>query len=338
MPRPLPARARQEQGFTLIELLVVVAIIALLIAILLPTLSKARAQARTTLCLSRVGQLTKSLLLYCGDYDETPPFIATMAPHEGGLVPDPAENWLASSAELEVIHHARQEEWDGLLGKPATVPRSGTLFDYTRFEGLYKCPEFERITDPAKSQNVFNYTRPIWGRFWKLPIETGWESYWGEVLHILKLSQVHSPADIDLVLGEQWDRHVATAGSLGDNDSGYNCTDYGFFIDNIVELAHGAPVASRYHNFDHDDMGYYDPFLWKRGGVGYYDGHAGLSRDPWPTFSLGNNKAGAPFRMRYRERRAFHEYKALKSFMKRLIFAQRGFDPEDTYMPKPPWM
>lgn len=84
-------------------------------------------------------------------------------------------------------------------------------------------------------------------------------------------------------------------------------------------------------------MRHYDPFLWKRAGAGYYDGHAALSHDPWPTFSLGNNKAGNPFRMKYRERHGLHEYRALIGFLKRLIFAQRGFDPEDRHMPKPPW-
>ena len=52
-----------RRGFTLIELLVVVAIIALLISILLPSLSKARAQSRTTLCASRIGQLGKADLV-----------------------------------------------------------------------------------------------------------------------------------------------------------------------------------------------------------------------------------------------------------------------------------
>ena len=52
---------RQRSGFTLIELLVVVAIIAVLIAILLPSLGRARSNARTTACaanLHSIGQVT----------------------------------------------------------------------------------------------------------------------------------------------------------------------------------------------------------------------------------------------------------------------------------------
>ena len=47
---------RSRTGFTLIELLVVVAIIALLMSILMPSLHRARKQARAVACLSNLKQ------------------------------------------------------------------------------------------------------------------------------------------------------------------------------------------------------------------------------------------------------------------------------------------
>jgi prepilin-type N-terminal cleavage/methylation domain-containing protein/prepilin-type processing-associated H-X9-DG protein len=58
---------RKLRGFTLIELLVVVAIIALLIAILLPSLGRARENARTTKCATNMRQLGAGVLLYQTD-------------------------------------------------------------------------------------------------------------------------------------------------------------------------------------------------------------------------------------------------------------------------------
>jgi prepilin-type N-terminal cleavage/methylation domain-containing protein len=62
----VPKKRSQDRrpAFTLIELLVVVAIIALLVAILLPSLAKAREQARSAVCKSNIHQMGVGLTLY----------------------------------------------------------------------------------------------------------------------------------------------------------------------------------------------------------------------------------------------------------------------------------
>ncbi len=62
-----------KPAFTLIELLVVVAIIALLVSILLPSLAKAREQAKKVYCSNNLAQFARAVNIYGGEYGYFPP-------------------------------------------------------------------------------------------------------------------------------------------------------------------------------------------------------------------------------------------------------------------------
>lgn len=70
---PLRSVDLKKGAFTLIELLVVIAIIAILAAILFPVFSRAKEAAKKTRSLAQMRQLSASVMMYAGDYDDYMP-------------------------------------------------------------------------------------------------------------------------------------------------------------------------------------------------------------------------------------------------------------------------
>jgi prepilin-type N-terminal cleavage/methylation domain-containing protein/prepilin-type processing-associated H-X9-DG protein len=71
-------------GFTLIELLVVVAIVGILTALLLPTISRAKSNARTASCKNRLYQMGLALQMYVHDsQNQYPRYLGPAGPSGG---------------------------------------------------------------------------------------------------------------------------------------------------------------------------------------------------------------------------------------------------------------
>jgi prepilin-type N-terminal cleavage/methylation domain-containing protein/prepilin-type processing-associated H-X9-DG protein len=154
-----PTSGGTRRAFTLIELLVVVAIIATLMAILLPSLSKARAQARGTACLHNLHVLGQGLNMYALEHrDVLPP---------GRLPKVDNENWQTRVYGGMKYRPTFLTMMGTYVGVPAfldpqptkvTVDKAGEKGDRQNYDSrVYVCPAVRTWTDERNGCYGYNY-------------------------------------------------------------------------------------------------------------------------------------------------------------------------------------
>ncbi|MBN2841843.1 MAG: prepilin-type N-terminal cleavage/methylation domain-containing protein [Sedimentisphaerales bacterium] len=149
----------KKKGFTLIELLVVITIIALLVSILMPSLTKAKMQAYTTVCSGNQKSLIQAWMMYAGDNGDklVQNYVAqeTMKggtgqlqkgawvepPQESnGTEPDytipPATRYRGRIGDLQGRANAMELRKKGI--------RAGLLYKYLKTEEVFHCPGDKR--------------------------------------------------------------------------------------------------------------------------------------------------------------------------------------------------
>lgn len=125
-----------RKAFTLVELLVVIGIIAVLIGILLPSLNKARASAKTLKCESNMRQIALASLMYMdANRRKMMPYTTTRV--------DPPTNTVVTWY------------WPSLVAPYISQRFAGSA---ARSDEVWICPEFPRDAAQSVSNGQINWT------------------------------------------------------------------------------------------------------------------------------------------------------------------------------------
>src|SRR6266568_7067211 len=122
---PAIHRPHRREAFTLIELLVVIAIIAILAALLLPALSRAKAQAYRIQCLGNMRQLSLTWHLYLSDNAEQ------LVSNGYGIDPT-KKTWVAGDWHNNVQAFGNTSY--------LTDPQYALFANYLKVAAVYRCP------------------------------------------------------------------------------------------------------------------------------------------------------------------------------------------------------
>lgn len=167
----MPASSRRF-AFTLIELLVVVSIIALLLSVLLPSLSRARHQAKSTVCLTRLRQLSHGWHMYADENNDIC-LPGRFFKKPGGT--SNSANWYDAGNGLKY-----RPRWVATMGKHVGIfafNEPSTSNDRQDYDSkVYQCPSVPRWINERNYAYGYNHqflgnARQTAGKFHNFPVQ-----------------------------------------------------------------------------------------------------------------------------------------------------------------------
>ena len=138
-----------RSGFTLIELLVVIAVVGILAGLLLPVLSKAKAQARRTQCINNQKQLQMTWTLYSGDHGDA--LVLNGGGTPSTLKPD--RLWVLGDTHFYYPPFTNIEM--------LVNPQYAAFGDYLKAAAVYKCPEDKSVLRPDLGPGLTSNTAGV---------------------------------------------------------------------------------------------------------------------------------------------------------------------------------
>ena len=267
---------RRQTGFTLIELLVVVSIIALLIGVLVPSLARARRQARGTVCSANLRTLGQGIIMYANEYEDR------LLPGRLPKIDD--DNWQVAIAGGIKYRPTFLAMMGTQIGVPpfadpqaskTGVDREGEKGDRQNYASdVYVCPTVGNWTDERNGAYGYNYQFLGNSRLREVPPDPDAYKNWP-----VMLSRVRSPSACVAVGDSMGTAAAYPAGQRKDysNNAGKEAGgdrrlgNEGFNLDPPTVDPHDGEIAG--HNVSPPTRSAVHPRHLGRGNILWVDGH-----------------------------------------------------------------
>ncbi len=242
----------KKKGFTLVELLVVISIIALLLSILMPSLSKAREQAKAVICKSNQKQFSIAWFTYASSNSED--------------IPHVFKDWQTGWEKYT---------WYMLLG-PYTGLDEGELIDKTRCNSKSPVDE-NRLRKLSMKQDNSDPKKSVYWIGMNHLLEAGLDKK-------IKVMSLKRPSNLVVLTDSLWSMYTKNWGSTGSatyRHQGNTSSNFTFADGHVDTFKTKNP---KNHDWDFDGVS--DPIFPMELGYDPHSNGTGMPGFPYSAYGV----------------------------------------------------